>query len=76
MPYNNKSIIKDVNSKPIPQYFNKELDKFEAIESKNGVLGVILYDSQGNEIVSQNLVNQISDKLDELIQVVNKEDGI
>lgn len=71
MAYNSKSIIKDVNGKPVPQYFNKELDKYEVIESQNGMLKVMLYDSQGNEIVSQNLVNQISNKLDELIEAVS-----
>lgn len=70
MAYNNKSIIKDVNGKPVPQYFNKELDKFEVVESKNGMLGVILCDSQGNEIVSQNLVDQIVQALDNLVEVV------
>ena len=75
MAYNNKSIIKDVNGKPVPQYWNPETQQYEVIESKNGMLRMILVDSEGNEIQSQSLVDQISDKLDELIQAVS-EDGI
>lgn len=70
MAYNTKSIIKDVNGKPVPQYFNMELDRYEVIESKDGMLRVIMVDSQGREIQSQNLVDQINNKLDELIEVV------
>lgn len=70
MAHNNKSIIKDVNGKPVPQYFNVGLDKYEVITSENGMLRVIMVDSNGNEIQSQNLVEQISAKIDELIEVV------
>ena len=70
MAYNTKSIIKDVNKKPVPQYFNPAIDNFEVVKGKDGMLKMILYDSQGNEIVSQDLVNQIAAKLDELIEVV------
>lgn len=68
--YNTKSIIKDVNKKPVPQYWNKLVQQFEVIESKNGMLRTIMVDSQGREIQTQNLVDQISAKLDELIEVV------
>lgn len=71
MAYNTKSIIKDVNQKPVPQYFSLKNDRFEVITSENGILRVIMVDSQGREIQSQDLVDQISNKLDELIQVVN-----
>lgn len=70
MAYNEKAILKDVNKKPVPQYWNKETQQFEVIESKDGMLRVIMVDSQGREIQSQELVDQISAKLDELIQVV------
>ena len=70
MSYNSKSIIKDVNGKPVPQYWNKETQQFEVIESKDGMLRVIMVDSEGREIQSQDLVDQISAKLNELIQVV------
>ena len=70
MAYNEKAILKDVNKKPVPQYWNKETQQFEVIESKDGMLRVIMVDSQGREIQTQNLVDQISAKIDELIEVV------
>jgi len=70
MAYSTKSIIKDVNGKPVPQYWNKETQQFEVIESKDGMLRVIMVDSEGREIQSQDLVDQISTKIDELIKVV------
>ena len=70
MPYNSKSIIKDVNDKPIPQYWNPITQQYEVIEGKDGMLRVIMVDSQGREIQSQELVDQISAKIDELIEVV------
>ena len=75
MAYNEKAILRDVNKKPVPQYWNKETQQFEVIESKNGMLRVIMVDSQGREIQSQELVDQISAKLDELIQVV-RDNGV
>lgn len=71
MAYNTKSIIKDVNGKPVPQYFNQEQDKYEVIESKDGMLRVIMVDSQGNEIQTQDLIDQITAKIDELINAIN-----
>ena len=70
MSYNTKSIIKDVNGKPVPQYYNPSTDKYEVIESKGGMLRTIMVDSQGREIQTQNIVDQINDKLDELIEAV------
>ena len=70
MAYNSKSIIKDVNDKPVPQYWNKTTQQYEVITSKDGMLRVIMVDSLGNEIQSQSLVDQISAKIDELIGVV------
>lgn len=70
MPYNTKSILKDVNGKPVPQYFNLATDNYEVITSKNGMLRTIMVDSEGREIQSQSLVDQINNKLDELIQAV------
>lgn len=75
MAYNEKAILKDVNKKPVPQYWNKETQQFEVIESKDGMLRVIMVDSQGREIQSQDLVDQIAAKLDELIEVV-RDNGV
>ena len=70
MAYNEKAILKDVNKKPVPQYWNKETQQYEVIESKDGMLRVNMVDSEGREIQSQNLVDQISAKIDELIEAV------
>lgn len=68
--YNTKAIIKDVNGKPVPQYFNIENDRYEVVTSENGMLRVIMVDESGNEIQSQNLVDQINSKLSELVEVI------
>lgn len=71
MAYNTKTIIRDVNNKPVPQYYNPILDKYEVIESDSGKLKVSFVDKNGSYIQSQQLVDQISAKLDELIGVIN-----
>ena len=70
MAYNEKAILKDVKKKPVPQYWNPITQQYEVIESKDGVLRVVMVDSEGREIQTQNLVDQISAKIDELIEVV------
>jgi len=49
MAYSTKSIIKDVNGKPIPQYWNPETDQYEVITSKDGMLRVNMVDSQAEK---------------------------
>lgn len=71
MGFNTKSIIKDVNGKPVPQYWNPATEQYEVIESTDGKLKVNMVDSEGNEIQSQLLVDQIANKINELIQVVS-----
>lgn len=71
MAYNEKAILRDVNKKPVPQYWNKEKQQYEVITSKDGMLRVIMVDSQGREIQSQDLIDQITAKIDELIGVIN-----
>lgn len=70
MSYNTKSIIKDVNGKPVPQYWNEETKQYETVDSNNGRLRVIMIDTDGSPIQTQNLVDQISSKIDELVEVV------
>lgn len=36
MPYNTKSIVTDVNSKPVPQYYNPSTDSYEPIHGSYG----------------------------------------
>jgi hypothetical protein len=48
MSYNDQGLLTDVNQKPIPQYFNPDANKYEALQGKNGASNVLLanaYDS-------------------------------
>ena len=65
MAYNTKSIVKDVNQKPIPQYYNKDLDVYEALEGKNGASKIILYDENGNHVDLTALISSIVNILNE-----------
>lgn len=71
MAFNTKAVVRDVNNKPIPQYFNSGADNYEVIKSNDGLLRVMLVDAQGNEVVTQDIADQVENKLDELIQAVN-----
>lgn len=57
MAYNTVAIKKDVDGKPIPQYYDKVKNEYEVLEGHNGASKTILYDANGNEI---NLVELIS----------------
>lgn len=70
MSYGDVSIIKDVNNKPVPQYWNPISQNYEVVEGSSGYLKVIMVDSNGDEIQTQSLIDQLNDKLDELIGVV------
>lgn len=50
MAYNTKSIKKDVDGKPIPQYFNPVTDEYEEMRGTGGASRTILYDSSGNPV--------------------------
>lgn len=64
------SIIKDVNGKPVPQYYNEANGEFEVATGINNCVKVILADNTGTSINLQSSVNQIKEKIDELIEVV------
>lgn len=70
MAYNKKSIVKDVNGKPVPQYYNSTTDNYEVAKGINGALRVVLYDSNENEVMIENGINNIVDALDNLVEVV------
>lgn len=36
MPFDDQKIIRDADRWPVPQYFNKESNRYEAIEGKDG----------------------------------------
>ena len=70
MSYNDYGILKDVNEKPIPQYWNSNTGRYEIITSNGGKLRVSLVDSDGEYILTQNLVDQIDTSLQDLVRVV------
>lgn len=57
MAYNTVAIKKDVDGKPIPQFYNPITNEYEVLEGLNGASKAILYDKDGNEI---NLVDLIT----------------
>lgn len=50
MAYNTVSIQKDVDGKPIPQYYNQLQNTYEVLQGRNGANRVELYDADGNAI--------------------------
>lgn len=50
MAYNTVSIQKDVDGKPIPQYYDTLLDAYRVLQGRNGANRVELYDADGNPI--------------------------
>lgn len=59
MAYNTKSIVKDVNQKPVPQIFDMSKDAYEVLQGKNGANRVMVYDVNGNPVDLVALVNSI-----------------
>jgi hypothetical protein len=59
MAFNTKSIVKDVNQKPVPQYYNPTTDVYEVLEGKNGANKVILYNEAGAAIDLATLISNI-----------------
>jgi len=50
MPGNTKSTVKDVDSKPSPQYFNPVADEYEYLNGRNGANRTEIYGPDGNPI--------------------------
>ncbi len=59
MAYNTNSIIKDVNQKPVPQYYNPVTDIYEVLEGSNGANKVMLYNAAGAVIDLATLIGTI-----------------
>ena len=72
MAYNTKSIIKDVNGKPVPQMFNPSTDNYEVIQSNNGKMPINIVDNSGNVIQIKSILDSILFNLDEIIRVVSE----
>jgi len=54
MAYNTKPIKKDLDGKPIPQYFNPVTDEYEELRGTGGASRTILYDNNGNPVLIVN----------------------
>jgi hypothetical protein len=63
MAYNTKSIKKDVDGKPIPQYFNPTGDEYEALQGRNGANRIEIYGPDGDpvSVVSNKLAVRASE---------------
>ena len=59
MAFNTKSIVKDVNQKPVPQYYNPTTDVYEVLEGKNGANKVMLYNEAGAAVDLATLIATI-----------------
>lgn len=59
MAFNTKSIVKDVNQKPAPQYYNPAADVYEVLQGANGANRVTLYTAAGAAIDLQSLITSI-----------------
>lgn len=59
MAYNTVPIKKDVDGKPIPQYYNALQDAYEALQGRNGASRVELYDANGNPVDLVALITSI-----------------
>ncbi|HHW47897.1 MAG TPA: hypothetical protein GXX14_04665 [Clostridiaceae bacterium] len=63
MAYNTIAIKKDVDGKPIPQYYNDLQDAYEVLKGRNGASRVELYDASGNPVDLASLINALADLL-------------
>lgn len=59
MAFNTKSIVKDVNQKPVPQYYNPAADIYEVLQGANGANKVTLYTASGAAIDLASLIATI-----------------
>lgn len=59
MAFNTVAIKKDVDGKPIPQYYNPITNQYEVLEGSNGASKTILYDQDGNEVDLVALITSI-----------------
>lgn len=59
MAYNTVAIKKDVDGKPIPQYYNAITNQYEDLQGLQGASKTILYDENGNKVDVVALINSI-----------------
>lgn len=73
MAYNTKPIVTDKDGNPISQYYNPNLDQYEAVEGSNGANKVIVYKSDGTENTDISLL-PILEKLNQLTGTIIDEE--
>ena len=65
MAYNTVAIKKDVDGKPIPQFYNPITNQYEALEGLQGASKTILYDENGNPIDLTALISSVVNIINE-----------
>ncbi len=60
MAYNTIAIKKDVDGKPIPQYYNDLQDAYEVLKGRNGASRVEVFDADGNPVDLASLINSLA----------------
>lgn len=66
MAYNTVPIKKDVDGKPIPQYYNPTTNQYEDLQGLKGASKTIVYDIDGNPIDLNTLLLNTLDKITDL----------
>lgn len=71
MAYNTRSIKRDVDGRPVPQYFNSTIDDYEPLLGENGAARSVLYGPNGQPINSSNPLPTKDDALAALLGELN-----
>lgn len=75
MSYNTKSIKKDVDSKPIPQYFNETVDDYEVLKGRNGASFVEILGPNGETLsIVNNKLAVRATEIESLLNTLNAKD--
>ena len=75
MAYNTVSIQKDVDGKPIPQYYDPILDAYRVLQGRNGANRVELYGPDGNPLSTiENKLDVRASELEALLSALGAKD--
>jgi hypothetical protein len=75
MPHDTKSIKKDLDVKPVPQYFNPAVDDYEVLQGRNGASRVEIYGPDGNPIsTTSGKLNVRASELEALLTALGAKD--
>jgi hypothetical protein len=73
--YNTKAIKTDLNSKPIPQYYNTVVDEYQVLQGTGGATWVTIYDGSGNAVsVVSNKLAVRATEIEDLLTTLNSKD--